>query len=119
MVSATFDIILVCHRCGEQLEDGAVQKFNKLKLEWHTVLPACSGKCANAPNHGWVPTGITKKGAKSRPKRKRVNVDLSTFIPRPIEDGFDAWLADSKLAWSQIRFENRTKHQIKKQRTKR
>ena len=70
-----------------------------MTLEWRTVLPACSGKCSNAPKLGWITTGITKKGVTAgKTKRKRKNIDLRSFVPRPIEGNFDDWLADSKPA---------------------
>ena len=113
------DLILVCYRCGEELDEDSIQKFNDLKLKWKTVLPACSGKCSNAPNSGWITKGETKQGTKSSAGKKRkpaCSIDLSTFRPRPIEDNFDDWLADSKLAWNQRMFEIRTKRQIKRRR---
>ena len=64
----------------------------------------------------------TKQAAKSSAGKKSkpasISIDLSTtsFRPRPIEDDFDDWLADSKLAWNQRRFEIRTKRQIKRRR---
>ena len=112
-------MILVCYRCGEELDEEAIRKFNDLKLNWQTVLPACSGKCSNAPNSGWITKVKTKRGAKSSAGKKRkpaCSIDLSTFRPRPIEDNFDDWLADSKLAWNQRMFEIRTKRQIKRRR---
>ena len=59
-----------------------------------------------------------RKGTRAGKKRKpaSISIDLSTFRPRPIEDNFDDWLADSKLAWNQRRFEIRTKRQIKRRR---
>ena len=92
-----------------------------LKLKWKTVLPACAGKCSNAPNKGWITKGQTKQGAKSSAGTKRkpanvISIDLNTFRPRPIEVNFDDWLADSKQAWDQHRFEMRTKRQIKRRR---
>ena len=59
--SRIIDIILVCHNCGAELDEQSVEKFNTLKQQWKKVLPACAGKCSNAPNKGWVTTGITKK----------------------------------------------------------
>ena len=70
----------------------------------------------------WITKGQTKQGAKSSAGKKRkpasipCSIDLSTFRPRPIENNFDDWLADSKLVWSQRRFEIRTKRQIKRRR---
>ena len=100
---------------ARRLDKSAIQKFHTLKQEWKTVLPACSGKCSNAPNLGWITKGVTKKAPKPRPKRKHVgNIDLCTFRPRPIEGCFADWLADSKLAWEQLRFVR--KNQIKRRR---
>ena len=114
------DLVLVGYRCGEELDEDAIKKFNELKEQWKTVLPACSGKCSNAPNKGWITTGQTKQGAKYSAGIKRtantISIDLKSFRPRPIEASFDDWLADSKLAWRQHRFETRTKRQIKRRR---
>ena len=86
-------------------------------MEWKTVLPACSGKCSNAPNLGWTTKGVTKKAHKPRMKRKNApGIDLCTFRPRPIEGCFDDWLADSQQAWDQLRFILETRQQIKKRR---
>ena len=86
----SFDVVLVCHQCGEELDDDAISKFNDLKVEWKTVLPACPGKCSNAPNLGWVTRGVTKKTRKPTLKRKNaVSIDLRTFRPRPIESCFN------------------------------
>ena len=49
-------------------------------------------------------------------KLQDLGIDLSTFIPTRIENSFDNWLADSKPAWKQIRFDRQTRGQIKKQR---
>ena len=106
----------MCHRCGDELEDEAIEKFNQLKTEWKTVLPACSGKCSNAPKLGWVTSGVTKKGVTAAGSLKRKHVDLRSFVPRPIEGSFGDWLADSKLVWDQLRFELRTRRQIKRRR---
>ena len=113
----SFDIVLVCHKCGESLDDNSVIKFNKLKQQYRTVLPACHGRCSKAPQDGWTMKGVTKKTVKAL-KRKTPNVDLRTFCPRPIEHSFDGWLADSKQVWNQIIFDNRIKRQIKKRRTR-
>ena len=82
-----------------------------------SVLPACSGKCSNAPNLGWIMKGVTKKARKPRLKRKYAEtIDLCTFRSRPIEVCFADWLADSKQAWDQLRLILRTKKQIRKHR---
>ena len=45
-----------------------------------------------------------------------MNIDLKTFrIPR-IESHFDAWLADSKRVWSQLRFQMAARRRMKRQR---
>ena len=97
------------------IPDQSVEKFNTLKQQWKKVLPACAGKCSNAPNKGWVTTGITKK---RYPKRKRVSIDLRTFTPRPLtgEHSFGDWLNDSKQVWNQLRSEIRANRQITKRR---
>ena len=54
----------------------AISKFNRLKQEFRTVLPACTGSCSTAPKQGWITSGITKKTV-ARQKRKR-NIDVRT-----------------------------------------
>ena len=110
-----FDITLVCRQCGTDLNDSAINKFNRLKQEFKIVLPACTGKCSNAPNHGWTTSG-PKKNVVGQ-KRKR-NIDVLTFRPRPLGGlkSFPGWLSDSKLLWNELRLNLRVKRQIKKRR---
>ena len=115
-----FEITLVCHLCGGELDSDAVDKFNDLKLQWKTVLPACHGECSNAPNEGWTTKGETKKCVRP-PKRNqvRLKLDLINFRPPPIgvtENSFQSWLAHSKPAWDELMHTLRMQRQKKKRR---
>ena len=56
----------------------------------------------------------TKKSTKR--KAAQLKIDLKTYKCTKIEHSFEIWLAESKLAWDQLRYEIRTKRQMKKQR---
>ena len=55
------------------------------------------------------------KLAKKMRKRKIVtlDIDLTTFIPRRIEDGIEEWLADSIPAWDQLLYKLRVQRRLK------
>ena len=116
----------------KKLEEEGVTKIRTLRSEYKSVLPACSADdCKAKSNLGWVCTGPTKKGVKGPKLAKRearddkiagkrdasfMNIDLKTVrIPR-IESDFDAWLADSKRVWSQLRFQIAARRRMKRQR---
>jgi len=115
-----FEITLVCHQCGCELDSDAVDKFNELKPQWKTVLPACVGKCSNAPNEGWITKGATKKCARlAKRKQVRLNIDLINFRPPPVgvtDNSFQSWLAHSKPAWDELRHALRMQRQKQKRR---
>ena len=97
-----------CRKCGDDLDEDAVVKFNKLKLDFNTVLPCCSSaSCATGPHDGWKMSGKTKRNIRGRKRKKKtLDIDLKTFKPRPLGNSIDTlqlWLADSKLAWNQLR----------------
>ena len=72
-----------CRKCGDDLDEDSVVKFNTLKLDFNNVLPCCSSaSCAKGPQDGWKSSGKTKRHIRSR-KRKQVvlDIDLKTFKP--------------------------------------
>ena len=99
-----------------ELSAESIKKFNALKIQWKTVQPACSGKCSNAPNKGWIMKGAIKKGVRPAKRKHAVSIDLLTFRPPPIEESFQNWLAHSKPAWDELVYMLRTKSLIKKRR---
>ena len=97
------------------------------------VLPACKegSDCSSKPNGGWVTLKPKKAGISQAKKSRQVfrsqkkstkrkaaqlKIDLKTYKCTKIEHSFEIWLAESKLAWDQLRYEIRTKRQMKKQR---
>ena len=63
-------------------------------------------------------SGKTKRNIRGRKRKKKtLDIDLKTFKPRPLGNSIDTlqlWLADSKLAWNQLRELLYIKRQVKK-----
>ena len=103
-----------------------VHKFNNLTTQFKNVKPRCEGCGRYKPQKGWITSGPTKYGLTThRESKKRksemLQIDLATFKPRPLEVvhvGIREWLADSRLAWSQLVRKQRMKHRFKKQKTR-
>ena len=123
---------IVCHLCASPLDEPGVQQFLNLKTQYRTVLPACTnGDCPTKKDKGWVVSRPNPKGVKAKSKNRRqsrkdkilpkrkaaaLKIDLSKWKPHKLEDNFERWLTDSKLAWSQITYQNNVRRQMKKQR---
>ena len=72
-----------CHKCGIDLDDDGIAKFNSLKKEFANVIPCCNGVCAAGPTKGWKTTGQSKRKLRNgKRKALAMNIDLHQFRSR-------------------------------------
>ena len=112
---------------SEILSPEAKEVYRKLTSKWNTVIPRCQEHSnTRLENWGWNVSSPTKKqiiGGGTKRKAVSMDLDLQTYKPRPLPNAtectqkvFDAWLADSLPAWSQLVSSLRIKKQTKRQR---